>query len=119
MRATTASLDQRVARVENDVSLLASRFEDFRTLVRDSLARIEQAVAGPNAADAATAVMIADQSRRVSALESDNATLKTSHTTLEAQVRTIGNIAKGVGVGGLLALVGMVAFYVSSTGKLP
>jgi hypothetical protein len=117
MRPTTASLDQRVARVESDVSLLSSRFEDFRTLVRDSLARIEQAVSAPNASDAATTVMLADQSRRISALESENATLKTGHTRLEAEVRTAGNIAKGVGVGGLFTVISLIVFYVVQTGR--
>ena len=125
-RATTASLDHRVARVEADVSLLSSRFDDFRTSVRESLARIETAVTTPNAADAATTVMIADMTRRLAATEADSLATKNENKALRSdlaevrtQVRTVGTIAKSVGISGVLGLIGLVVVYVNSTGKLP
>lgn len=123
-RATTASLDHRVARVESDLGALASRFDDFRDMVKDSLARIEKAVTAPSPADAANAVMLADLARRMTDTESATAKQQqeitataTQLTATKAQLGTVAKILSGVGVGGVLTFMGLVAYAVSQTGK--
>ena len=87
--------------------------------VNDALKRIENAVTGPNAQDAATAVHITDLSRRLSDQEKGARDRETRLTILESRLGTLGSVVKFIGVGGFITVIGLIAFYVGTAGRLP
>lgn len=126
MKATLQSLSTRVDRVEGGLQHLADRFDANRQLiderfngVNDALKRIENAVTGPNAQDAATAVHITDLSRRVSDQEKGARDRETRLTIMESRLGTLGSVVKFIGFGGIITLIGLIAFYVGISGRLP
>lgn len=123
---TNAVVDQRVARVEQDLGQLRAEVAGFREVVgerfnsfADVLRRIEAAVTQPNAGDAATAVAIADLNRRMADQESKTSAIATKQTAQEAQLGTVGAGVRWVGFGGVLLIIALVAGWVATTGRLP
>lgn len=123
---TNALVDQRVARVEADLGQMRAEVAGFRELVGekfagfgDALRRIEAAVTQPNSTDAATAVAIADLNRRMADTETKAARLDTEQTAMRSQLGTVGAGLRWVGFGGVVLLIGMMAAWVLTTGRLP
>lgn len=123
---TNATIDQRVARVETDLGRLSDRFDDFRALIDerfratlDSLHRVEAAVTGPNATDAATAVSMAELSRRVSALEVAGTSRETRLTSLQARLDALGGVVRFIGFGGAVTMLALALGWFATNGRLP
>ena len=123
---TNAVVDQRVARVEQDLGQLRAEVAGFREVVgerfnsfADVLRRIEAAVTQPNAGDAATAVAIADLNRRMADQESKTSAIATKQTAQEAQLGTVGAGLRWFGFGGVILVIALVAGWVATTGRLP
>lgn len=123
---SNANIDQRVARVEGDVGTLRAELAGFRELVGerfttigDALRRIESAVTAPTATDATTAVTLADHARRLSDQETRTARIETAQTSQDAKISTVGAGVRWVGFGGVITIIGLVAAWVFSNGRLP
>lgn len=123
---TNAVVDQRVARVEQDLGQLRAEVAGFREVVgerfnsfADVLRRIEAAVTQPNAGDAATAVAIADLNRRMADQETKTSAIATEQTAQKAQIGTVGAGLRWFGFGGVILVIALVAGWVATTGRLP
>lgn len=123
---TNANIDERVARVESDLGRLSASFDGFRTLIDErfhtfgeTLRRIESAVTTPNATDATTAAMLSDHARRLAEVEGRTATLGTEQTAQKSQLATVGAGVRWVGFGGVVTLIGLIAAWVITTGRIP
>lgn len=123
---SNANIDQRVARVESDLGRLSASFDGFKTLIDErfhtfgeTLRRIESAVTTPNSTDAATAVTLADLTRRMSDQERKAEAQATEQTSMRAQINTVGAGVRWVGFGGVVTLIGLVAMWVATNGRIP
>lgn len=123
---TNAMLDQRVARVEGDLGRLSESFAGFRQLIDErfrgigeTLHRIEAAVTAPTPNDAATTVTLADLTRRMSDQEAAMSAVRTEQTTMRAQIGTVGAGVRWVGFGGVVTLIGLVAAWFATNGRMP